>query len=167
MSFEILKGPLRILGRLTCDALDIPAETVDDAAVKSTADIGAHKLRHQHSLPVAIGKSDDTAAAGTHVVHTAFAAGTAHSFKIGLVSPCTVDATVTVDLQVNGASILSSTVELSASQSTRELVEATIAPAKTLLTADDVVDIVVAVNAAAGVIGAGLFGLLVTREKAG
>jgi hypothetical protein len=74
--------------------------------VAAGAAIAATKLEHQYILTYAQG-SATTAAAATQVIHTVYGAtGDIIDFKAGSVVACTGDAAITVDLKVNGTSVL-------------------------------------------------------------
>jgi len=162
-----IEGALVVAGRLTPSALDVPDATIDNAAVKSSAGIAASKLEHQHVFTFTPGVSTLTAAAGAYVLHTCYGTtGQVLAFKAGLVTPCTGDATVTLDLYKNGATMLSSTFDLDSADAALALVAGTIDPAKEDLAADDVLTAVVTVNAGTGSLGAGLFFQLVATEDA-
>jgi len=138
------------------------AGCVGDEQVSPTAGIKATKLEHQHRAAYAQ-ESDTTAAAETRVVHVAHGtSGALKSVKAGCVVPCVGDATITVDLKVNGASVLVSTIGLSSSQSARELVAGTIDT--DTLSAGDVVEIAVTVNAGTGTLGKGVFAYVDVHE---
>lgn len=152
----IVRGAARFLGTLV-----IPSGAVDDDSVATGADIDPAKLRHQNILMFAQ-DSDATAAAQTKVVDVVQGAGEVYKVDAGMVSPNSGDATVTVDLHKNGVSILSSPIELSSSEAAYALVSGTVAT--TAVVADDVLEVVVTVNAGTGTLGNGPFVRVVTRE---
>lgn len=153
-----------VRGRLSMRTIDLPDGAVSDSDVAADAAIGAAKLEHQHAINYSQA-SGTTAAAETKVVHTVQGtAGSLVSIKAGMVTPCSGDATVTVDLHKNGSSILTSTITLDSTQTARELVTGTI---DTATTADgDVLEIVITVSAGTGTLGSGVFAIVVAREDA-
>ena len=137
---------------------------IKDQHVDSEAGIQAGKLEHQHRAVYAQ-ESATTAAAATRVVHVVKgAAGKLKTFKAGCVTPCIGNATITVDLKVNGASVLQSAVVLDSSQSAYQLVEGTIQTDG--LSAGDVVGVAVTVNAGTGTLGQGVFACVALFEDA-
>jgi len=72
-----------------------------------------------------------------------------------LISVCTGNATVTVDVKKNGTTILSSTISLSSSQSNRDEVAGTLSV--TSMVAADILEVVVTVDVGTGALGTGLF----------
>ena len=96
-----------------------------------------------------------TAAAATCWIYTARGAVTIKAVKAGLISVCTGNATVTVDVKKNGTTILSSTISLSSSQSNRDEVAGTLSV--TSMVAADILEVVVTVDVGTGALGTGLF----------
>ncbi len=75
---------------------------------------------------------------------------------------CVGDATITVDLKVNGVSVLTAAITLDNGQSARELVAGTIDTDS--LSADDVIEVAVTVNAGTGTLGKGVFAYVDLHE---
>jgi len=159
-----LEGNTHIVGTLSATAMTLPSGCVDNAKVAAAAGVDASKLEHQHQITLAQ-DNGSAAVAQTRVVHVVYGAtGTLLALQAGCETPNVGDATITVDLHVNGSSVLSAAIELSSSQSAYELVEGVISSAG--LSADDVIEIVIAVNAGTGTLGQGVFANLVLREDA-
>jgi len=157
-----LVGNLRLKGRLIADYITQPAESVGNAAVKSDAGVSATKLEHQHQ-PAYAQESATTAAAETRVVHVVRGAiGTTVAFEAGCITPCLGNATITVDLLKNGASVLTAAITLDNGQAAYDTVEATIDD--DALADDDVLEVDVSVNAGTGTLGEGVFAGLTLRE---
>ena len=126
-----------------------------DAHVAANAKIAASKLQHQHR-EVYAQESDTTAAAEQRVVHVVKGtAGQVRTIKAGCVTPCVGDATITVDLLKNGASILTATFDLTSAQSAYDLVAGTIDD--DTLAGGDVLEVDIAVSAGTGTLGKGVF----------
>ena len=135
---------------------------IEDKHVAAGAAISASKLEHQHRAVYAQ-ESATTAAAETLVAHVVKGTnGTLKTFKAGCVTACVGDATITVDLKVNGVSVLTAVVTLDNGQSARELVAGTIDTDS--LSADDVIEVAVTVNAGTGMLGKGVFAYVDVHE---
>lgn len=133
----------------------LPNGCVENKHVKTGAAVAADKLEHRHRTMLAQ-DSDATATAQKRVVHVVHGtAGTLRGVKAGCVTPCSGDATITVDLHVNGSSVLTAGIELDSTQAGYETVAGTID--SSALAADDVVEVVVTVAAGTGTLGEGLF----------
>jgi len=142
-------------GQVTFLDIILPALSVGNAQVKEAAGIKATKLEHQHRA-VYTQASATTAAADARVVHVVKGtAGTIKSFEAGCVVACIGDSTITVDLKVNGASILVAPISLSVAQAAYVLVAATISD--DVLAADDVLEVVTTATIGTGTLGLGLF----------
>jgi hypothetical protein len=115
------------------------------------------RLRHQHRAAL---DQAGTAVGETRWVYRCDAANGAvvDSFNAGLLVIPTGNATVTVDLQKNGVTLLTAPIVLD-STNTAGVAEAgtLVAAPTTTLTTDDRLTIVVTVAAGTGVLGSGLF----------
>ena len=161
MSFRIEEGG-QFRGAVQFLNILLNPGCVGDAEVKSAAGIAASKLEHQHRAVYAQ-ESGTTAAAEDRVFHVVKGtAGTLKTFKAGCVVACIGDATITVDLHKNGASVLTGAITLSSSQSAYDLVAATINTDS--VAAGDVLEVVVTVNAGTGTLGQGVFAYLDLHE---
>jgi hypothetical protein len=111
----VYPGNIQVVGRITCGSIGIPANTIDNLDVVASAGIEASKLEHNHCLTYAEG-SGTTAVDKTVILHKVKGtAGTLKSFQVDCVSACTGAATVTVDLQNDGVSVLDAVVTLDSS----------------------------------------------------
>lgn len=161
---QTTNGDVFIAGNLSARTMSIPADTIDDADIKAAADIAATKLEHQHQKGYAQ-ESDTAAAAEDRVVHAVYGtAGTVVAFEVGVVVACIGDATITVDLHKNGASILTAAVVLDSGDAAYALVAGTIDTAA--LVDGDVLEVVITVNAGTGTLGKGVFASVIIREDA-
>jgi len=160
----VLPTDLFVRGRITCRTMDIPSGTVVNDDVSGAAAIEATKLQHQHQITHAQG-SATTAAAEEKVIHVVYGAtGTIVAINAGMVSPNVGAAACTVDLHVNGATVLDAVISLTSGETAFELVAGTIdTPA---LTDDDVVELVITATAGGGTLGTGLFVTVIIREDA-
>mgnify|MGYP001567579947 CR=1 FL=1 len=149
-------------GELSCRSLAVPNSTIDNLAVSPSADIEATKSiqqRHKNYSQA----SAATATAARLVLSTVYGdTGTIVAFRAGTVTPCTGNATITVDLYVNGSTVLNAVITLDNANTAYQLEAATILT--DTLVENDVMEIVVAVNAGTGVLGLGLFVELLTHE---
>lgn len=133
-------GSFYVGGTLICAAMDIPAGTVVDADVASTAAIAASKLQ---SYPAKTYGQSGTAVAATAIVHVVRGAtGTIKEFAVSNVTANAGASTVTVDLKKNGVSVLNSVVTLNNATGNRGVEEGIIDT--TALVVDDVLEVVVA-----------------------
>lgn len=110
-------------------------------------------------------ESGTTATAEDRVIHTVYGDdGTIVAFEAGCVVACVGNATVSVDLHKNGASILSSAIELDSADAAYAVVAGTIDDAD--IEDGDVLEVIVTVSAGTGTLGKGVFASLVIREDA-
>lgn len=145
-------------GQVTFLDIKLNDGAVEDKHIAADAAIAASKLEHQHRANYVPAKSDVTAAAETRVVHTVKGlTGKIKTFEAGCVLPCVGDATITVDLLKNGATVLTGAISLTSGQSAYDLVEGTVDTAKESVAHDDVLEVAVTVNADDGTLGIGLF----------
>jgi len=138
--------------------------SVADSQVAASAGIAASKLEHDHRASY-VQESDTTAAAETRVVHVVHGTtGQIMAVKAGCVTPCVGDATITVDLLVNGSSVLTTTFNCTSSQSAYDLVAGAI-NTDTLATGD-VIEIAITVAAGTGTLAKGVFAYVDIHEDA-
>jgi hypothetical protein len=157
MSFRIEEnGQFR--GTVIFSNAELNDGAIDDKHVSAAADIAASKLEHQHRATYSQ-ESDTTSAAEDHVIHVVVGAtGTLKKFSAGGVTACTGNATITVDLHNGGASILTAAIALDSGDAAYAVVDATIATAAVVV--DDVLEVVVTVDAGTGALGKGVFAAL-------
>ena len=151
----VVEGAMTVTGRLTPKQLDIPAETLTDAGVSSSAGIGTAKLKHRYRAN--FNQPNTTATTETRVVHVARVAGTIRDFLAGSIVACIGAATIVLDLKKNGTTVLSSTITLDSGNTARVAEAGTLNPASVALVAGDVLEIVTTATAGGGTIGTGLF----------
>lgn len=162
MSNSIHAGNLHIRGALTCEQFTPPAGCIGDEAIKSGDPIDPSKLARREVLFHAQ-ESDATAVAETRPLTVIRGAtGTILAAKAGSVAPCTGDATITVDLLVNGASILTAPLVLDNADTARALAAMTVADSD--LVQDDFIEVDISVNAGTGTLGEGVSVLLEFEE---
>ena len=160
------EGNIVFAGRITPEALDIPAGALVNAGVASNAGLAVGKLEHQHQPPYAQ-ESDTTAAAEDRVIHTVYGlTGKIEAFAVGCVVANVGAAVVTFDLHKNGATVLTATVDVDSGDAAYAVVEATVDPAEEDLAADDVLEVIVTVAAGGGTLGKGVFARTVISEDA-
>lgn len=117
-------------------------------------------MGHQHSKSYG---QTGTAVAATIPIHiVAGATGTLRAIKCALVAACTGNATVSVDVKVNGTTVLSAPMSLTLTETAYEVVAGTISSADVVT--DDVITVVVVVSAGTGALGTGLAALVVLDE---
>ena len=149
-------------GEVTFKNVNLNTDSVENKHVTDDAAIEPGKLRHQHRAMYAQ-ESATAAAAESRTVHVVKgAAGEVKTIKFGCVTPCTVDAEITIDLEKDGVSILTGVITLDNSQAAFELVSGTIDTEAVV--AGDVLEIVVAVAAGGGALGEGVFGYVDVHE---
>lgn len=156
----VMPVDLVVAGNLRPNSFTPPAGCIPNAAIPPAAGIAYTKLQQKHQ-PVY--SQAGTAAAETRVVHVVLgASGTLVSVAACLVTACTGDATVTVDLQKNGTTILTAPLELGSGVAAFDLATGTIDAED--LEADDVLTAVVTVDAGTGALGTGLAVVLEIAE---
>jgi hypothetical protein len=152
---------LYINGNLSAKSMSIPASGVGDAQVAAGANLSASKLQHRDRF--VFGQSG-AAASATAPIRVAVATTplsstdtpTARvvSVRAGSITPCTGNATITVDVQKGGASMLTGVITLDASNSARVAEEGVLADGD--LETGDWVDLVVVATVGTGALGTGL-----------
>lgn len=109
-----LEGPLHIVGRLSCDELGVPIDTIGDDEVDDARPLGRTKTRRFIIAKYAAPKL--TAAPTTAeevVVHRAEEIGSVLQFRAGRIGAnATGTGHAVVDLLKNGVSILSATIDI-------------------------------------------------------
>jgi hypothetical protein len=155
MGQMVIPDDVVIQGTLAPRAMNYPAGSVDNAAVKALAGIDATKLVHIHRAVYAQPSGSVSVAESkvVHVVHGSTA--TLVGFKAGSVSACVGGATITVDLKKNGTTVLSATIVLDNTNTARVVEAASLST--TAAVAGDVFEVVVTVAAGGGTIGSGVF----------
>lgn len=158
---SILPGDVVVGGTLSANVTTLSASSVTDAKVAAAADIAATKHRHQHR---AMWQQPNSAAtAETRVLHVAYGLGDIIAVQAGSIAKAVGDSTVTIDIKLNGTTILSGTIQLDNANSayTPESPSlATIAYA-----AGDVFTAVITISAGTGTLPTGVYVGLTVNEK--
>jgi len=103
-------GDLSCLGTISTQTLSVPAGTIVDADVNALADISHTKLEHQHRI---VYGQAGTPSTETRVIHVCYGAtGEVLAVEAGVISAETGANSVTVDVQKDGTSVLSSVITL-------------------------------------------------------
>lgn len=161
---NIVDGDLSVRGTLTMGAIKLPDGSVGDAEFDPTDPLSAVNQQHQFNRMYVQGKSTDTVISETRPIHLAFGAGTAIVIRAGVVDACVGNATITIDLKKNGASILSSTILIDSTMADYDSTEGTVDSAEEDYVTSDVFELVITVAAGTGTLGKGLFVVVVFRE---
>jgi len=158
-----IDGSVHVTGNLSADTLSVPDQAIDDDAIAPDANVSHEK--HQHQFLNTYSQPNTTATSETRtLLYVHGSEGAVLGFVAGTIGVCTVDATITVDLKLNGTSILTAPIALD-SASVARIAEAGVVASPELI-AGDWLEIVVAVTAAAGAPGSGLFVSLWSWAKA-
>ncbi len=150
-------GPTYVAGLLESQSLIIAPATIMNPATHSVL---IERQRKQYA------QEDGTAsvADGGMVIHIATGqTGTVMSFIAGCCTPCVGADTIDVDLHKNGTTILSSLIELDSADAAYAILNGTISDSD--MAADDVFEIVIAVNAGGGTMGQGVFAEALFDER--
>jgi len=164
-------GNLHVAGTLSAASLTIPNGGVTNAHITSSAGLDATKLEHQHCIPYFQADGTDVAAATVPVYICRGATAEIVAIQVSCVdAPSGGDKAFTVDLQKadegtpTPATVLSSTISYSSTQSDCEVEPGTISSAD-LITGDQLL-VVVAVTGSTGTQGQGLVVNITIREDA-
>lgn len=163
-SQSIIDGDLTVRGAVRPTTLKVPPGSVGDAGFSASDPLTAAKQEHQHQ-PAYAQAGGSAAADDRRVFHVAYAAGSVFSVRAGVTTACLGDSTITVDVQKNGATILSAPVVIDSTNAAYAREAASVATAA--YAAGDVFEIVATVAAGTGTPGRGLFADVVFREASG
>jgi hypothetical protein len=105
----IFPGDVQVAGNLWARTFTPATGSIVDASVSAAAQIATSKLMHKHIKNV-VQNHADSVVTRRSVAHVARFAGTIITFKIGLTAPSGSGNTATVDLLVNGSSVLTGVV---------------------------------------------------------
>jgi len=152
---------LHVNGRISCDALSYPPNSLTNNAVASDADLDAEKMQHFHQ--VTYGQANAAAVDETRILHVARNAGVVEEFVAGSIAKAVGAATCTFDLKKNGTTILTGVVTLD-SGNTNRVVEAGTLVADTTYVAGDVFEVVIDGTAGGGTLPTGVFCCVLFRE---
>jgi len=160
------QGDVYINGHLRALDFTAPDGSINDDAIAAGSDVDATKLEHQHRAYYSQ-ESDTTSATEDHVIHVVYGAtGDIVAFEAGSVTVCTGNATITVDLHKNGASILDDPIELSVAEGSAAYVVQAASVATAGLVDGDVLEVVVIATVGTGALGKGVFAALTVHELA-
>lgn len=166
MAVSTLNSDLFVAGTLSARSIAISPGAVANAQVAlQTPAIDAAKLQQQYQ-PCYSQEGGTNAAAERRVVHVVKGAtGQLLEMVVGAVVAATGNATATVDLKKNGATILTGTISLTSATAAYATVQPAGFTAGATLAAGDVLEVhVTAVNAGTGTLAKGLFARLMVRE---
>jgi hypothetical protein len=142
-----MPGTFRISG----GDLTIPSGIIVDADIASNASIGIDKMKHAYKMAtnfaLAIGA---TPVAREEIIFVADAACTLRGFH-ALLNDTGTTSDVDFDLKINGVSALTGVVNITNANSDRQIVDGVLST--TVLAADDVVSISLAVTTSTGAQG--------------
>lgn len=159
----IIEGAVHINGALSAKSFTPPAGSIANASIAANAGIDATKLGHQHRANFS--QPNTAATTETRVIYTVYGAtATLVAFKAGSIAPATGNATVTLDLRKNGATVLTAVVTLNSSNAARVVVAGVLA--STSLAQGDVIEVVITATAGTGTLPTGVFGYAEVREDA-
>lgn len=137
--------------RITGGEIVLPAGTIKDQDISSSAAIDADKMQHAYkcgtNFDLAIGA---TPVAREEIVFTSSGTGTIRGFH-ALLNDTGTSTNIDFDLKVNGTTVLSSVVNVTHSDADRLVKDGTIS--SSALTTDDVVSIEIAVTSSTGAQG--------------
>ncbi len=159
----VIPSDLYVSGRISCQYLTIPAETVsnDNFTTDTSKRLATTKQVHQHNRTHS--QANTTATSETRVLaEVRGATGTLKGFTAGSIVPCTTGATITVDLRKNGTTVLTAVITLNGSSVA--YVSQTGTFASTSLVQGDVLTAVITATVGSGTLGTGTFCTLVWDE---
>ena len=166
-----LDEDLYVNGNLSAKTMTVPASSVADLQVAAAANIVTSKVQHKHRHVYGQSGTATTVTIPVHVVRAttplaggASATATVIDFRAGSIVACIGTATITVDLQKNGSSILTAVITLNSSSTARTPQAATISSGA--LVAGDWLDAVITATVSTGTLGTGLLVQLEVDESA-
>lgn len=163
---DTIRGDRQYLGQVTyTKAPTVPAGSFGDAAIADNAGVQTTKLQHRTLATLSQAAAADASATRQVVAVVNGASGSLVGVVAGASTAATGDATVQVDLLVNGVSVMSAVMSLSSATAAYALVVGAIA--STDLVAGDVVELEIKnVAAGTGTLPKGVFARVVIDEKA-
>lgn len=146
--------PVIVNHRLVAKYFDPPDESIGNEAIKTGTVVDADKLETKlrlfHTQGLGVTNADDATGKIVHVMETA---GTLRSAK-GMNNGALVgDATMEIDVQVNGVSVLAAPIELTSALAAREQLAGVIADAD--LAVGDVITVHYDATVGTGTLGTG------------
>lgn len=159
-----IDGDIHINGKLTCNSIKLPVDTIADENVPGAANIAATKLEQRHRITYSQ-ESATTVVTETRTVHVVHGAtGTLRAFRAGSITANVGAATITADIKKNGVSVLTAVITLNNGHVARQVVAG--AFSSTALVAGDVLEVTIVATAGGGTLGKGVFAEVVLDEKA-
>lgn len=152
MATNRLDGSLNLTGKLY----------IADTVVNQTGAPILNASDGDHSRTVGFFQAG-SATSATIPLGEMIGAGTIKRASVYLITACTSDATVTVDIKKNGTTILSSVMTLNSTHSAREVVAGTLSV--TTFADGDVFEAVIVATAGGGAVGTGLWGGIFVDEE--
>jgi len=161
MAQSRIEGDVYITGSLGSKTFSPPDASITNASVKAAAGISATKLEHRFQRVLA--QANTAAADETRVVHVVYGAtGAIVAFSAGSIAKAVGDAITTVDLKVNGSSVLSAVITLDSANTNRVAEAGTVTtPA---LVAGDVLEVVIDGTIGTGTLPTGVFAQVTLTE---
>ena len=153
MALQTFQGEMVVSGRVSPTTLDIPDETLDDDDFSAFAALVATKLQHRYQAKMS--QALVIAAAETRTIAIARANGNVTEFVAGSVTPCTGDATITVELRTN--TVVVATITLDKTLAGRTIKVGTLVVGAAFLDAGDWLEVVITPAIGSGTLGSGLF----------
>jgi len=160
---SVIRGKQHFLDDCSFAVIVLPSSCITNTMIAAAAAIDATKLEQQYT-PEYAQPSGQPAYAETKKLHTTYAAGDVIAFEAGSVLPNLDGATVDVDLQVDGASILTAAVELDDTHTAYEIVSGTIDTED--IAAGKVLTVVITPTPGTGSCAQGVFCRAIVREAA-
>lgn len=154
-----IPGDMHVAGVLSADKFNLNDGSVGDAEVDGARPISVLKIGHQYIKDV---KTVGAVAAKTEPIHVAYGNGTLVAVDAGTVTLCTGSASITIDVQKNGVTVLSTPLILDSGNVARILEAGAIASGAYV--SGDWFDVVVTIATPSGAVGTGLIVRLVFRE---
>jgi hypothetical protein len=140
-------------GTIRVEAINLPRESVEDRHILTAAQIDESKLKHVHTLKTNFGfDASGTPTTKTVILHKAGSAGKITGCRALLFNSGTTTA-IAFDVQVNGVSILSATIDLVHGTGDKVAVAGALAVNPTSIAADDLVTAIMTVTSNTGALG--------------
>ncbi|MFL5328406.1 MAG: hypothetical protein ACJ8C4_05785 [Gemmataceae bacterium] len=158
---SVINGDLRVRGLFTAESMELPAASVRNASVAPDAAIDASKCVQQY---VFTHKQNGNVAVATDRLHVAIDDGILQGARVEIRAAPAAANSFTVDLKVNGLSILSSPLTIDHSTAVDTPLDLDIATPEYL--ANNRIDVVIAAVAGTS-FGSGLYVQATTREGPG
>jgi len=155
-----LEGDFYCVGTWTFRSIVLPSSCIGNTQISAGAGIEAEKLETRLVIHHRIDGTIATITVPLHCVNGA--TGDIIKFRAGLITPCTGNATITVDLEKAGATILTTVATLDSGVAARVMEDALVATAT--LVADDWLDLVIVATVGTGALGADLLVELIINE---